>query len=147
MYGAKTLARPMSPSQSSSWSQWWSSMSRMQRSICSVHDSVPSPSIRAARTSHFPRPIRMCIWPRSEEHTSELQSQSNLVCRLLLEKKKIDTHSLRMNDINSGVFASLLPLRARVNCAPCIPSFHIANTPRPFMQHPTLDLTKHQRDE
>src|SRR2546430_8293014 len=28
---------------------------------------------------------------RSEEHTSELQSQSNLVCRLLLEKKK--THS------------------------------------------------------
>src|SRR5688572_31968004 len=28
---------------------------------------------------------------RSEEHTSELQSQSNLVCRLLLEKKKINT--------------------------------------------------------
>src|SRR2546427_5479547 len=33
---------------------------------------------------------------RSEEHTSELQSQSNLVCRLLLEKKKkqaLDSHS------------------------------------------------------
>src|SRR2546430_5281163 len=29
------------------------------------------------------------IRARSEEHTSELQSQSNLVCRLLLEKKKI----------------------------------------------------------
>src|SRR2546430_5881518 len=29
---------------------------------------------------------------RSEEHTSELQSQSNLVCRLLLEKKKTDNH-------------------------------------------------------
>src|SRR2546430_7998262 len=28
---------------------------------------------------------------RSEEHTSELQSQSNLVCRLLLEKKKEET--------------------------------------------------------
>src|SRR2546430_13352838 len=28
--------------------------------------------------------------PRSEEHTSELQSQSNLVCRLLLEKKNIN---------------------------------------------------------
>src|SRR5688572_32219918 len=28
---------------------------------------------------------------RSEEHTSELQSQSNLVCRLLLEKKKRNT--------------------------------------------------------
>src|SRR2546430_4310488 len=34
---------------------------------------------------------------RSEEHTSELQSQSNLVCRLLLEKKKINNsrHSIR----------------------------------------------------
>src|SRR2546427_1409477 len=31
---------------------------------------------------------RMKALPRSEEHTSELQSQSNLVCRLLLEKKK-----------------------------------------------------------
>src|SRR2546430_12520892 len=30
--------------------------------------------------------------PRSEEHTSELQSQSNLVCRLLLEKKKYYIH-------------------------------------------------------
>src|SRR2546430_8436310 len=29
---------------------------------------------------------------RSEEHTSELQSQSNLVCRLLLEKKKKNKH-------------------------------------------------------
>src|SRR2546430_12049127 len=32
--------------------------------------------------------------PRSEEHTSELQSQSNLVCRLLLEKKKKTKHQL-----------------------------------------------------
>src|SRR2546427_1027611 len=32
--------------------------------------------------------------PRSEEHTSELQSQSNLVCRLLLEKKKKNSISL-----------------------------------------------------
>src|SRR2546427_6727513 len=31
---------------------------------------------------------------RSEEHTSELQSQSNLVCRLLLEKKKAAYHRL-----------------------------------------------------
>src|SRR2546430_9975181 len=30
---------------------------------------------------------------RSEEHTSELQSQSNLVCRLLLEKKKKNLHT------------------------------------------------------
>src|SRR5690606_39450980 len=32
---------------------------------------------------------------RSEEHTSELQSRENLVCRLLLEKKKKDTYALR----------------------------------------------------
>src|SRR2546430_7553689 len=31
---------------------------------------------------------------RSEEHTSELQSQSNLVCRLLLEKKKKSIHRI-----------------------------------------------------
>src|SRR5438034_7213224 len=31
------------------------------------------------------------LMERSEEHTSELQSHSDLVCRLLLEKKKIDT--------------------------------------------------------
>src|SRR2546430_13742306 len=31
------------------------------------------------------------VLERSEEHTSELQSQSNLVCRLLLEKKKRST--------------------------------------------------------
>src|SRR5256885_3453519 len=31
----------------------------------------------------------LCSYPRSEEHTSELQSPCNLVCRLLLEKKKL----------------------------------------------------------
>src|SRR2546430_13620328 len=35
---------------------------------------------------------------RSEEHTSELQSQSNLVCRLLLEKKKKKRHALLLSD-------------------------------------------------
>src|SRR2546430_13241469 len=44
-------------------------------------------------------------WVRSEEHTSELQSQSNLVCRLLLEKKKkkddYNVFSLKENDIDS----------------------------------------------
>src|SRR5688572_31382515 len=37
---------------------------------------------------------------RSEEHTSELQSQSNLVCRLLLEKKKNETNELPRPDKN-----------------------------------------------
>src|SRR5688572_32593830 len=41
----------------------------------------------ALRTSQLER-LSARIVERSEEHTSELQSQSNLVCRLLLEKKK-----------------------------------------------------------
>src|SRR2546430_6652287 len=51
----------------------------------------------AERSGRAPRAISTCMRtkPRSEEHTSELQSQSNLVCRLLLEKKKkqMDDHS------------------------------------------------------
>src|SRR2546430_10877618 len=39
---------------------------------------------------------------RSEEHTSELQSQSNLVCRLLLEKKKKRAHNRRFRLAVSG---------------------------------------------
>src|SRR2546421_7027301 len=43
------------------------------------------------------RPARCRRWsspgPRSEEHTSELQSRSDLVCRLLLEKKKQKTQT------------------------------------------------------
>src|SRR2546421_3430389 len=35
-----------------------------------------------------PQPGEILRWLRSEEHTSELQSRSDLVCRLLLEKKK-----------------------------------------------------------
>src|SRR5437016_7074039 len=34
------------------------------------------------------QPRTLSLFPRSEEHTSELQSLTNLVCRLLLEKKK-----------------------------------------------------------
>src|SRR2546430_9614296 len=40
------------------------------------------------------------IEPRSEEHTSELQSQSNIVCRLLLEKKQKST---RLNSSHSQI--------------------------------------------
>src|SRR2546430_3953030 len=39
---------------------------------------------------------------RSEEHTSELQSQSNLVCRLLLEKKKKFLHTLTSTSTSIG---------------------------------------------
>src|SRR2546427_3473826 len=44
---------------------------------------------------------------RSEEHTSELQSQSNLVCRLLLEKKKKTKHE--KHDVSSDHFEIMTP--------------------------------------
>src|SRR2546427_9648394 len=56
--------------------------------------SSPSTSGSSRRTPTSPRSFRSSFArgtsssARSEEHTSELQSQSNLVCRLLLEKKK-----------------------------------------------------------
>src|SRR2546427_8427846 len=49
--------------------------------------SVPDPGAHRAR-QHRLVGGRPRHGARSEEHTSELQSQSNLVCRLLLEKKK-----------------------------------------------------------
>src|SRR6202008_3802384 len=54
---------------------------------------------------------------RSEEHTSELQSLTNLVCRLLLEKKKLGSTgttwkgSSRRSKKNSGKFSRLSALR------------------------------------
>src|SRR2546430_5621248 len=70
----------------------------------SLHDALPI-SCRSVAVKPLwgipacPNPPSPCLRPdlpvaphpaccRSEEHTSELQSQSNLVCRLLLEKKK-----------------------------------------------------------
>src|SRR5688572_32805865 len=50
---------------------------------------VRPPAARAQQSSTRSAPAAAAVRaPRSEEHTSELQSQSNLVCRLLLEKKK-----------------------------------------------------------
>src|SRR5690242_21204711 len=79
------------------------------RSRCPEVPSLPAQSPTAARSStscstmrhatRGPRPRRVpsprreggSHAPRSEEHTSELQSHVNLVCRLLLEKKKKKT--------------------------------------------------------
>src|SRR2546427_6466196 len=49
--------------------------------------SVDAPSAITSPLASLSPILTMGRW-RSEEHTSELQSQSNLVCRLLLEKKK-----------------------------------------------------------
>src|SRR5256886_6681925 len=59
---------------------------------------IPGALVTAQLGQMFPQEGSLYVWTqkalgpfwgfRSEEHTSELQSQSNLVCRLLLEKKK-----------------------------------------------------------
>src|SRR5688572_31680899 len=60
----------------------------------SLHDALP-----ILRQYILDNPVNWASDPenpqaiRSEEHTSELQSQSNLVCRLLLEKKKKKKHN------------------------------------------------------
>src|SRR5260221_14712610 len=62
----------------------------------SLHDALPisgsdiaQPGVQVAQVGEPDRQPR-ARRPRSEEHTSELQSHSDLVCRLLLENKKFD---------------------------------------------------------
>src|SRR5260370_16629716 len=55
--------------------------------------------------THCTRLPRIC--PRSEEHTSELQSHLNLVCRLLLEKKKKPNISAHIHTHHITVLISL----------------------------------------
>src|SRR5438270_10538257 len=67
----------------------------------SLHDALPT-SRPASPARTWPAcAARPSTCPRSEEHTSELQSQSNLVCRLLLEKKKKKTKPNKNQSNNS----------------------------------------------
>src|SRR5256885_11759331 len=87
----------------------------------SLHDALPiccvprSPEVKAAaalaQNDARPRPTRRSFC-RSEEHTSELQSPCNLVCRLLLEKKK-----------NTNPLGTLTPLLLPLfhQSTPCTP--------------------------
>src|SRR2546427_3219003 len=55
--------------------------------VATFYNGMPPEQIETDITSRFERQFTLANGIRSEEHTSELQSQSNLVCRLLLEKK------------------------------------------------------------
>src|SRR2546427_3251370 len=63
---------------------------------------------RPGRTARSRRGPRRRSHRRSEEHTSELQSQSNLVCRLLLEKKKRSCRTDSLTDIRFRIPHMLL---------------------------------------
>src|SRR2546430_11815214 len=59
--------------------------------ICTISPTSCFASVLADDPASTRGPAGLSHRKRSEEHTSELQSQSNLVCRLLLEKKKKNT--------------------------------------------------------
>src|SRR5256885_5722028 len=75
-----TTTRSTTPS--CSWARRASSRARPRRKCCARRKPGRSGSARKRRSGCPPTTKR----PRSEEHTSELQSPCNLVCRLLLEK-------------------------------------------------------------
>src|SRR2546430_6410771 len=66
-------------------------------------------NIRNTSRTRLPGRRRTRRVPRSEEHTSELQSQSNLVCRLLLEKKQ---HPSRQELLSKQTFFQTRPVTA-----------------------------------
>src|SRR5260221_9095576 len=69
---------------------------RQRRRLGRVHRLFPGTvAARARRIGRVGR-ARRARAARSEEHTSELQSHSDIVCRLLLEKKKKKHESIRM---------------------------------------------------
>src|SRR5438270_8546535 len=70
----------------------------------SLHDALPISILFAISTCHLLNDMMQSLHHvvRSEEHTSELQSQSNLVCRLLLEKKKKKTTSIKKTPNNTN---------------------------------------------
>src|SRR5574340_1700274 len=63
----------------------------------SLHDALPICAYAQTYTKDGTTHLNQ-TWARSEEHTSELQSPKDLVCRLLLEKKK----QIEKADLNSS---------------------------------------------
>src|SRR5256885_5524354 len=69
-------------------------MAGYQQFLTQIGYLVEQPKDAKATTTNVDAELAI----RSEEHTSELQSPCNLVCRLLLEKKKINKLMKRVND-------------------------------------------------
>src|SRR3972149_11605508 len=73
----------------------------------SLHDALPIlATLAAAPWAHAAEGEKtLSVSARSEEHTSELQSQSNLVCRLLLDKKDKNRLMNNIPDYSNGLHA------------------------------------------
>src|SRR5438093_9555703 len=79
-----------------------------QISTLSLHDALPiSPPAGFCELPAMTTARAHPLVARSEEHTSELQSLTNLVCRLLLEKKKKTETTLKSIDIKQSHIALL----------------------------------------
>src|SRR2546428_7783503 len=73
----------------------YTTLFRSQLDLHCVGQDHAKKTLAVAVHNHYKRIVR------SEEHTSELQSRSDLVCRLLLEKKKKHTNPLRTGGVSS----------------------------------------------
>src|SRR5438132_13054818 len=60
----------------------------------SLHDALPISAAAPQDCRQHWRPLKPALASRSEEHTSELQSHSDIVCRLLLDKKNRNIKAL-----------------------------------------------------
>src|SRR5260370_29090487 len=77
-----------------SWPHW-QVRTNAARALGSIRRNIPDTAIRRLLELRRQDPVRV-VRERSEEHTSELQSHLNLVCRLLLEKKKKPIRRVRL---------------------------------------------------
>src|SRR5256885_5700302 len=79
---AESTVRTRAPMLSPAWPSLWNTFSTT---------TTVASTMRPMAIASPPSDMRLAEMPRSEEHTSELQSPCNLVCRLLLEKNRVLT--------------------------------------------------------
>src|SRR5439155_7869822 len=86
---------------------WGSAASRLACEIAWSQPHVTSlPERHVRKRNRCAQRFRFLT--RSEEHTSELQSRGHLVCRLLLEKKKMKNYSVKTEMVNACQYYLLL---------------------------------------
>src|SRR5205809_1229013 len=74
------------------------------RSPAGTSAQRPPPAAPSSGRASHGSPLTATLPPRSEEHTSELQSRLHLVCRLLLEKKKKKNNNISTSTVYTTKF-------------------------------------------